>query len=78
MERDTLQTAMMAIMLTAMDAAEIVILKSDSHVMAGHQTLKMLAVPFFHQQSQFKTEDNQDFSENLFLTSDSITYQQPS
>lgn len=63
MVKSTLQTVMMAIMLMATDAARIVTLRLDSHVTVDHQAAEIPAQPCFHQPSQSKTEDNQDFSE---------------
>jgi hypothetical protein len=66
MVRSTLQTVMMAIMLMVMDAAWIVTLKLDSHVMVDHQAPRIHAQLYFRQPFQFKTEDNQDSTEKLF------------
>ena len=66
MEKDILQIVMMEITLMAMDAAEIVNLKSDSHAMEALQVQKIYAVLNYQLQFQFKTEDNQDYLEKLY------------
>jgi hypothetical protein len=66
MEKDILQIVMMEITLMAMDAAEIVKLKSDSHAMEVLQVQKIYAVLNYQLQFQFKTEDNQDYLEKLY------------
>lgn len=66
MEKDILQIVMMEITSMVMDAVEIVKLKSDSLAMEAPQVQKILAVLNYQLQFQFKTEDNQDYSEKLY------------
>lgn len=77
MEKDTLLVVMMEITLMAMDAAEIVMLKLDTHVMVVHQAQKTAALLFFLQPFQLNQEANQDSMEKLFSTLDLTIFQRP-
>jgi hypothetical protein len=78
MEKDTLYHVMMEIMSMVTDVLKIVKFKSVSHVMVDHQALKTAAQQFFLQPFLSKAEDNQDFTEKSFLTSDSTIFQKSS
>ncbi len=74
-EKDILLNAMMEITLMVMDVAKIVKPKSDSLAMVDLQAQKTPVLLQFQLPFPSKTEDNQDFTEKSFSTSDLTTFQ---